>query len=265
MAKAPENPNSGLPIYLPDKVKIVGPAPEEEPLALGCPLNDAGVARIIKAVRREHVPANLNHNALRRDLKWCYSHWRNYVELGSNKKARRRVQFLQRIAKTATALRGFFDDPIGGWAMDRIGQTFPLREGGPVRITADWRQDHGQPDPACSFSAFRAGLERVIEAANYRAQAEPTVAVIALPRSPTEYLIGNELAACFEKHFQRFPGRSRNDYRNKADGPYIRFAKVALEELGITNKGKAYSEETIAKALTAVNAGRPRRKKPKKH
>jgi hypothetical protein len=223
MVKLRENPNSGLPINLPDKLKTVGPLPEVDPPARGCPLDEAGVVRVVKAVGNKFVPKGLNQNSLRRHLLWCYSDWRRYVELGSNKNARRRIQYLQRIAKAATILRGFFDHPIGGWAMDRIGHSFPLKEGGAVRKTAEWRQDHGQPDPACSFSGFRAGLDRMIEAANYRAQSEPTVAVLNLPRSPVEYLIGTNLAECFEKHFGRKPGRSRGGYYSQIKGPYIRF------------------------------------------
>jgi hypothetical protein len=264
MVKIRENPNSGLPINLPDKVKTVG-APDEDPPARGCPLNKAGVVRIVEAVGNKFVPKGLSQNALRRDLLWCYTCWRTYVELGSDKNARQRIEYLQRIKKAATALRAFFDDPIGGWAMDRIGDSFPLKEGGPVRITAGWRKDHGQPDPACSFSGFRAGLDRMVEAANYRAQSEPTVAVLNLPRSPVEYLIGNNLAECFEKHFGRKPGRSRDGYDNQIKGPYIRFVEGALKELGITNRGKAYKPETISKVLSDVTAGRSRRRGREKH
>jgi hypothetical protein len=120
--------------------------------------------------------------------------------------------------------------------------------------------DHGQPDPACSFPRFLAGLDRVIEAATDRAASLPNVAVLLLPRSPVEYLVANELKRVFEKHFGRTAGISRDPIStSKAGGPYIRFVMAALRELGITNNGKPYKSETIARAITDVRTGRVRR------
>jgi hypothetical protein len=48
--------------------------------------------------------------------------------------------------------------------------TFPLKEGAPVRKTAEFRTDHGQPDAAPSFNGFLASLQRLSAAARYKAE-----------------------------------------------------------------------------------------------
>jgi hypothetical protein len=70
------------------------------------------------------------------------------------------------------------------------------------------------------------------------------------------------LAQIFANHFDS-PARkfSRLSSGSKARGPSIRFSVAALRELGITNKGKPYSPEAIARALADVRTGRVRRRK----
>jgi len=154
---------------------------------------------------------------------------------------------------------------IGGWARQEIAMTFPLNEGAPVRKTAAFRTDHGQPDAAPSFNGFLAGLQRLAAAARYKAEYFPDRALYRLPRSPLEFFVANVLASVFERHFKRAAGFSRasdgTETGTETGGPYIRFAVEALRELGITNKGKPYARDTIARALSGVRAGRVRRRK----
>jgi hypothetical protein len=104
-------------------------------------------------------------------------------------------------------------------------------------------------------------LQRLVEAARHKAAYFPDVALYHLPRSPLEFIVGNELPKVFERHFERPAGIARVSNGTKAGGPYIRFAVAALRELGITNKNKPYAPETVARAFTDVRTGRVRRRK----
>jgi hypothetical protein len=183
--------------------------------------------------------------------------------LASDKIARQRFQRLQTIAKRADAvLVALLDEGlVGGWTRQEIAMTFPLNEGAPVRKTAEFRADHGEPDAAPSFNGLLAGLERLVAAASHKAGYFSNKALYRLPRSPLEYFVTNVLPGVFERHFERHRGRSRVSHGTEAGGPYIRFAVATLKELGITNNGKPYSPETIARALTDVRSGRNRRGK----
>ena len=236
--------------------------PKSAPPLMGCPLNDEGTQRILDKVGGRFVPHGLELGALRDDLSGCYVSWCTLRQLSSDKIARGRVQRLETIAKRADAVLALLDDGlIGGWARQEIAMTFPLKEGAPVRKTAEFRTDHGQPDAAPSFNGFLAGLQRLAAAARYKAEYFPERALFWLPRSPLEFFVANVLPSVFERHFKREARFSRASDGTQTGGPYIRFAVEALRELGITNKGKPYAPDTIARALSGVRAGRVRRRK----
>jgi hypothetical protein len=256
---------SGVQIELPDAVEEIVPWPQGAPAPFGCPLDDNGTRRIVSAVGASNVPQGLKLEALRDDLRGCYSRWRSLTQLSSNTLARQRFQRFHAVAKRAECILALLDDGvIGGWVREQIAMTFPLKEGAPVRKTAEFRTDHGQPDPAPSFNGLLGGLQRLAESARYKAAYFSDFALYRLSRSPLEYFVANVLPKVFQVHFKH-PMRkfSRASAGSKARGPYIRFAEAALRELGITNKGKPYAPETIAKAITDVRTGRVRRQKKK--
>jgi hypothetical protein len=234
-------------------------------LSLGCPLNDEGTRRILDKVGSRFVPHGLGLGALRDDLYGCYVDWCILSQRTSDN-ARQRVQRLETIAKRADAVLALLDDDeglIGGWACQEIAMTFPLKEGAPVRKTARFITDHGQPDAAPSFNGFLAGLQRLAAAARYKAEYFPDVALYQLPRSPVDFIIANALSSVYERHFKRPVGRSRLSGGSEASGPFIRFAVASLWELGITNKNKPYAPETVARALADVRSGRIRHRRRK--
>ena len=235
------------------------------PLPIGCPPNDEGTQRILDKVGDRFVPQGLELEALRDDLRGCYVDWCSLTQLTSDKIARRRVQRLETIAKRADAVLALLldDGLIGGWARQEIAMTFPLNEGAPVRKTAEFRTDHGQPDAAPSFNGFLAGLQRLAAAARHKAEYFPDFALYQLPRSPVDFIIANALSLIYERHFKRPVGRSRRSGGSDASGPFIRFAVASLRELGIANKNKPYAPETVARALTDVRSGRIRRRRRK--
>jgi hypothetical protein len=230
---------------------------------IGCALNDEGTQRILDEVGNRFVPQGLEPEALRDELYGCYVTWCSLSQLSSDKIARQRFQRLQIIAKRADAvLVALLDEGlVGGWARQEIAMTFPLNEGAPVRKTAEFRADHGQPDAAPSFNGLLAGLQRLVATASHKAEYFSNKAVYRLPRSPLEYLVTNVLPGVYERHFKRAARSSHPSTRTEAGGPYIRFTCAALKELGITKKGKPYKPDTIARALSDVHSGRVRRRK----
>jgi hypothetical protein len=253
---------SGMQIDLPDALEKIVPWPQSNP-SIGCPLDDSGTQRIVGAVGARFVPQGLKLEALRDDLVGCYIRWDSLTQLTSNKLARERFQRFHAIAKRAKSLLKLLDNGlIGGWVRAEIAMTFPLKEGAPVRkTTAEFRTDQGQPDPAPSFYGLLAGLHRLAESARYKAAYFSDFALYRLSRSPLEYFVANVLPSVFESHFERPGGASRVEKGTKTGGPYIRFAAATLKELGITNNGKPYAPETVARALSGVRSGRVRRRK----
>jgi hypothetical protein len=232
------------------------------PPPIGCPLDDEGTQRILDEVGDRFVPQGLELEVLRDDLRGCYMDWCSLAQHSSNRIARARVQRLETIAEGAEAVLGSLDDDgwVGAWAREEVAMTFPVSEGAPVRKTAEFRTDHGQPDTAPSFSGFLAGLQRLAEAGRYKAKYFPDVALYRLPRSPVEFIIANVLSTVYERHFKRSVRRSRSSSDSKAGGPFIRFAVASLRELGIKNKDKPYAAETVARAIADVRSGRIRRR-----
>jgi hypothetical protein len=256
----PKTPEDYQPFVLGDKDFRPCAWPKSAPPP--CPFNDEGTQRILDKVGGRFVPHGLELGALRDDLYGCYVDWCSLSQLTSDKIARQRVQRLETIAKRADAVLALLDEGlIGGWARQEIAMTFPLNEGAPVRKTAAFRTDHGQPDAAPSFNGFLAGLQRLAAAARYKAEYFPDRALYLLPRSRLEFFVANVLPSVFERHFKRAARFSRASDGTETGGPYIRFAVEALRELGITNKGKPYARDTIARALSGVRAGRVRRRK----
>src|SRR5262249_52891328 len=250
-----------MPFELPDGLEKIVPWPHSVRPLDECPLDDNGIRRILRAVGARFVPQGLKLEALRDDLVGCYIRWCSLTQLSSNKVARQRFQRFHAVAERAESLLTLLDNGvIGGWVRAQIAMTFPLKEGAPVRKTAEFRTDQGQPDPAPSFHGLLAGLHRIAESARYKAEYYSDVAHYRLSRSPLEYFVANVLPSVFESHFERPVGASRVEDQTKTGGPYIRFAVATLKELGITNKGEPYAPDTVARALSGVRSGRVRRR-----
>jgi hypothetical protein len=128
-----------------------------------------------------------------------------------------------------------------------------------------WHQLPREQDTRELVVLLRTAVERRL---SYRPPAEPAWATewaaqfiteLGLgERSAFEWLVGQHLALLYEEHFGRRRGRSRG--ADGLSGPYMRFAKQVLIELGITKNGKAYSDESFSKALSAPRPDRGRRK-----
>ena len=75
--------------------------------------------------------------------------------------------------------------------------------------------------------------------------------------SAFDWLVGVRLATVYERHFGQPAGRSRMK-DGQVGGPYIRFVQATLRELGILNRGKPYSRETIARSVSRARGSRNR-------
>jgi hypothetical protein len=207
------------------------------------------VERILAAVGEEFIPPHLDQQKLALGLGGCKVTYSSAVRRRSDKQTKNRIRRLDSIRKAATRL---VDQllPDAVWRLSDRSEwdlllsevktlikslnseiedlTFEL-EWGP-----DWREEIRQHLPP-------------------RALADRWKA-----RSPFEWVAGHYLPELFETHFGIKPTFHRRD--KVPNSPVICFIEQALIELGITDSGRAYARESIAKALSDARSGRIRRK-----
>ena len=212
------------------------------------PLDSTAVERILAAVGEKFVPADLDKLKLSKDLEACFTVYCSAVQRRSDKPTKDRIRRLNSIQKAAKRFeRQLAPDDIWDWKdryseceylhdnvenlirlldLEIADQQFEL-EWGP-----DWREAiHLNLPPKTPTDRWRA-------------------------RSPFEWIAGHFLPEVFRTHF----GRKPTFHRQKVpDSPAIRFIEWSIIELGITNSGRPYSRESIAKALTDARTGRVRR------
>ena len=138
--------------------------------------------------------------------------------------------------------------------------TFPSKEGAPVRKTAEFKTDTESlilPPRSTDFSRGSSVWQQP-------EGTRPNTPLLARCTGCREAHSSSLLQTAWLK-FSSVISSAGRGLRGFSDqrigGPYIRFAEAALgKKLGITNKGKPYSREAIARALTYVRAGRSRRR-----
>jgi hypothetical protein len=201
-----------------------------------------GVGRILNAVGREFVPADVDKRALLRRLQWTASWGRIKTEsaprMGDWKK--RRAQIKRAAAKLQRLLsdnRAWLRIP-GGQALVESLDDF-IVEPAPERL----------PD----------SLERLEQGAKDLKKRWRTV-------SDLEWIAGHHLLRIFEQFLARRAGRSRVD--GAPSGPCVRFISAAMKEL----KMPRFKRESIIRAMTDARkppgrrrqrSGRNRTKKSK--
>lgn len=202
------------------------------------------VARIIDAVGYKYAPADLDCEKLRQDLEWAGCWYQTRVSLDDKSKRDRRIEAALRAAK-------------------RFQQTLGKLESGDFPQISQYLL-------MLEDTSFAKRLERFIIQADtaLKPPPEPRWAKAAAAqmanelhlreRSPFEWLAGIKLPIIFMGHFRRAAGVSRAK-DGALDGPFIRFVKAALTELGISNKGRPFAPEAIAKALADARQNRSRR------
>lgn len=193
-------------------------------------VDEEGVTKILEAVGS--APSPVDRRLFRTELGWC-GRW--YAVARSGRLHKRREKRLRILSKAAKHCLQLLQEQN---VYQEISSRLPLTGECPRAATQHL------------FDAVEAALTK-----------EPNPAEIPIRFancSPFEYLVGYRLPRLFKKHFgQRATVQRKAD--GTPDGPYIRFAELALAALRITNHGRPYRRESIAKALADAQAGRTRR------
>lgn len=204
----------------------------------------------LRLARNSFPPISTNRKLVT-DLASCLATYSSAVQLRSDKQTKDRVRRLKSIQNAAKRLeRQLVPDDIWDWS-DRYSECERLQE--EVKYLIE-RVDSEIEDLAFELEWGPNFLEAIRLRQSPRALADRWKA-----RSAFEWMAGHYLPELFRTHFGRKPTFHRRN--NVPDGPAIRFIERALVELGITNRKRAYSRESIAKALTDARTGRARNKR----
>jgi hypothetical protein len=211
--------------------------------------NDA-IDRILDAVGREHIPEQLDRDQLAAGLKECWYTYLEVVDRNSDRPIRDKLRRLKSLRAAAKRFRPHLT-PDEFWGGDFQSGEFLEKLIGWLIAWLD--AQIGMLNNKLKFGPdFSEALRLKVDPREYADRWKS--------RSPLEWIAGHYLPELFEKHF----GLSRKFYRrsedNNPDGPMIRFVERALIELEITNRGRAYARETIAKAISDMRTHRVRKK-----
>ena len=214
-------------------------------------LDASAVERILAAVGEKFIPLDLDKQKLVTDLASCLATYSSAAQRRSDKQTKDRVRRLKSIQNAAKRLeRQLVPDDIWDWS-DRYSECEYLQnevkylinrldlEINDLTFELEWGPDWHE--------AIRRNLAPRALADRWKA------------RSPFEWVAGHFLPELFRTHFGKKPTVNRR--KGVPDSPAIRFIERALIELEITNRGRPYSRESIAKALTDVRTGRARNKR----
>jgi hypothetical protein len=191
-------------------------------------MDDEALTRILDAVGRKFIPANLDLDGLRADIQLAAMWW---MQITGQKNQPARLRRLQDIRRAVEDLKRLLEeDAQSGLALSKYPFT--------------------GSDPLAVLNQLTNYVNRVLEPLDVT----PTRPV-PLKGSAFDWAMLS-LMESYSKYFRRKAGISR--LGGKVDGPFIRFADAALRELKIFNDGKSYSRETIARAVTALKPRKPR-------
>jgi hypothetical protein len=192
-------------------------------------LGEEAIERILTAAGSEHIPPDLDRKQLLRDLAEVET--LAFLVKYSMTAPKRKSLFLQ-AARRARALLAFA-------SRHRLDLDLDIPSPAPV-----------QPVVTPALGMTLTALAEAFQQASHR----PRVSIERAPEawryrggSVSGWLAGTVLTRMFELHFRAEPKVERPRDRTgkrRADGPYVRFAKQCLRELGIN-----YKAESIARAL----------------
>jgi hypothetical protein len=220
----------------------------------GFSLDASAVERILAAVGEKLVPADLDKLTLAKDIATCFTVYCSAIQRRSDKPTKDRIRRLKSIQKSAKRFeRQLAPDDIWDWKdryseceyIDDHVKNLIQRLDGEIEdleYELEWGPDW--------LEAIRLNVSAKTLKDQWRA------------RSPCEWIAGHYLPEVFTTHFGRKPTFNRQ--KGVPDSPAIRFIECALTELGITNRGRPYSRESIAKAISDVRNLRTRRRRSTK-
>jgi len=187
-------------------------------------MDEEALTRILDAVGRKFIPANLDLDGLRADIQLAAWWW---MQITGEKNRPARLRQIQDIRQAAEDLKRLLEEDVqSGLALSK----YPFTGSDPLTI----------------LNQLTNYVNRVLEPLDgMRTRLVPL-------KGSAFYWVMLSLMEAYEKYFQRKAGISRHPVDGNAYGPFIRFADAALRELKIFNDGKPYSDETIARAVTAL-------------
>jgi hypothetical protein len=201
-------------------------------------LDDQALDRIIAAAGGKSVP---DRAALCSDLVAAVTEHHIRSNFGSPKIAKERIERLKMIRTRAKQLALLLKADDDDWGLVR--RLWPAEDGSPLARTKFLVEQIDQID-------LLQGLPRdAIRRTEHR---------FGITGSPFAWLVGGRLTELLKKHFGIEATFHRND--GVPAGAFIGFAEQVLVEFQITNDGKPYELESVARALTDARAGRDRRK-----
>jgi hypothetical protein len=216
-------------------------------------LDASAVERILAAVGEKFIPPDLDKQKLVTDLASCLATYSSAVQRRSDKPTKDRIHRLKSIQKAAKRFEGqLMPDDVWDWN-DRYSECELLQSEVEYLIKRldseiedlTWELEWGP------WRDFREAIRRNLSARDLANRWKV--------RSPFEWVAGHYLPELLRTHFGIKPRFHRRN--NVPDGPAIRFIERALVELGITNRKRPYSRESIAKALSDARTGRARNKR----
>ena len=209
------------------------------------------VERILAAVGENFIPPDLDKQELHIGLVSCLTIYSCAVQRRSDKPTKDRIWRLKSFQNAAKRLeRQLVPDDIWDWS-DTYSECERLQEEVKYLIN---RLDLEIDDLTFELQWGPDWHENIRRGLTPRALADRWKS-----RSPFEWVAGHYLPELFRTHFRRKPTFKRR--KDVPDSPAVRFIERALTELGITNRGRPYSRESIAKALTDARTGRSRNKR----
>jgi hypothetical protein len=242
------------PMKIPAGWALLGPFPEELPPSVAeHPLTTDQIRELVNKTTRKIYDFD-QLNEFRTALLWRLQRLRSFQQLTSPKLAKEKLTRLQRIEKAITELQKQLgqNDLSGVWARQNIGFAFSRSPSNRTKKRSD---------AIGSFRRFLADLEFARTAAQALQMETSGGPTLALSRSPVEWFVAVQLPYVFEEYLDlRVTYGHGTEGQSEAQSPYIEFAFQVLQALGVTNKGKPYRRNTIARALTSVRTGKVRRR-----
>ena len=228
------------------------------------PLDDIGtyaVQRILDALGSEVTSATLDKEDLAAELGWLVAVYRGAVVRADRALAKDREGRMTNIRNAARRIIRALNNDV--WGL--ISSIRKTKESSHRAYPARYQSNPYREE-------LHATMERLVEDIGhwFDPSLPPIFSRVPSPpgstwgarrsRSPFEDLVG-ELAKLFRKQFGHEATFHRRASDNAPDSPFIRFVEQVLAEFRITNRRRAYSRESIAKALTDARTGRARNKR----
>jgi hypothetical protein len=200
------------------------------------------IDRILKAVGKEHVPYDLDRQALCRDIADAYSARDHEFDLLGGSESRQRLEALRRMRDLSKKLIALLKADVGldgmiGAVLARAGIIMPgYPMSRPLTLVTFLEQLHRA---AGEIEEIQGRINK-----KWRGGHKHDPSLRGRRLNEKEWLAGVMLPLLFEMHFLKRAGRSR-DKAGRPSGPMISFIAATMHELGLR-----YSPESIAKAYS---------------